>query len=216
MKPKATTLILVALVALGLSIAECDFLSSEVRARLEPARCRFAAVLEGLCSAASAGLAREGNGHVPGGVFAAVPSGSRTAGLDRDGYVASVDSLGKFEDIPLLTGFTLGSREPGSFASSPEAFLGITVIKAFDTTPGLNGLLASVDLGDLENPEVVLKGGTVVRLGTGDYALKLDRLREVLSQAAHLGMKPTLIDLRFRDQVVVRPGTIESANDREV
>jgi hypothetical protein len=55
-----------------------------------------------------------------------------------------------------------------------------------------------------------------VKLGTGNYALKLERLREVLLQAAYLGMEPELIDLRFRDQVVVRPGTIASANDREV
>jgi hypothetical protein len=216
LRPRATTFILVALVALGLCVAECDFLSAELGRRLEPVRCRLAPALGGLCYAASRGLAREGNGHVPGGVFAVVPSGPGAIGLDRDGYVASLDSLENLEDVPLLTGFTLGSREPGAFASSPEAFLGITVIKAFGTTPGLTGMLESVDLKDLENPEVILKGGTVVRLGAGRYALKLERLREVLAQTAYIGMKPELIDLRFRDQAVVRPGTIERANDREV
>lgn len=216
MKPRPIILILAAVVSLGLSAWDCDWLRSEAEIRLEPVRCRLAAALGGLCYAASTGLVREGRAHVPGGVFAAVPGGSRATGLDRDGYVASVDALERFEGVPLLTGFKLGSAEPGSFASSPEAFLGITVIKAFDTIPGLTGLLERVDIGDLENPEITLKGGTVVRLGAGNYALKLERLREVLSQAAYLGMKPELIDLRFRDQVVVRPGTIESKNDREV
>jgi len=216
LRPRATTLILAALVALGLCVAEFDYLSAELSRRLEPVCCRLAPVLGGLCYAASTGLVREAAGHVPGGVFAVVPSGPAAIGLDRDGYVASLDSLDNLKDVPLLTGFAVGSREPGAFASSPEAFLGITVVKAFETTPGLAGMLESVGLKDLENPEVVLKGGTVVRLGTGNYALKLGRLREVLTQTAYIGMKPELIDLRFRDQAVVRPGTIERANDREV
>jgi hypothetical protein len=215
LKPRATTLIMIAVIALGLCAKDCDLLRSQVEMRLDPVRCRLSAVLGGLCSAASAGLVREG-GHVPGGVFAVVPGGSRAAGLDRDGYVACVGSPEEFGDVPLLTGFRLGAAEPGAFASSPEAFLGITVIKAFDTTAGLTGLLKSVSLKDLENPEVTLKCGTLVRLGAGNYAIKLARLREVLSQAAYLGMKPELIDLRFRDQVIVRPGTVESKKDREV
>jgi hypothetical protein len=216
LKPKATTLILAALVALGLAAWECEHVCSEVGERCEPLRDRLSAALDGFCGAASASLARDEEGHVPGGVFAAVPSGTFAAGLDRDGYVASFDSLHKFDDVPLLTGFRLSTTEPGAFASSPEAFLGITVIKAFDTTPGLAGMLRSIDLKNLENPEITLSSGTAVRLGAGNYALKLERLREVLWQTAFLGMEPTLIDLRFRDQVVVRPGTIKSENDREV
>lgn len=216
MRPRATTFILVALAALGLCVAECDPLSSELALRLEPVHSRMASALGGICYAATSRLGSQGGGHVPGGVFALVPSGNKAAGLDRDGYVAAFDSLEKFEGVPLLTGFSVASTAPGAFASSPEAFLGITVIKAFDTTPGLVGMLRSVDLGDIENPEVLLKTGAVVRLGSGNYSLKLERLREVLSQAAYLGMQPEIIDLRFRDQVVVRPGTIKSANDREV
>lgn len=216
MRPNATTFVIAGLLALGLSIAQCDLLVSECGARLEPLRCRLAASLEGVCCALSGGLARGERSHVPGGVFAAVPFGCHAAGLDRDGFIASLDSLKNFADVPLLIGFNLGLREPGGFASSPEAFLGITVVKAFETTPGLTGMLKSVDLSDLENPRVVLSRETVVMLGTGRYALKLERLREVLSQTSFLGMKPELIDLRFRDQVVVRPGRITSTNDREV
>ncbi len=216
MKPGATTIILVALIALGLCVAECDPLRSELKTRLEPAYCRLADALGGMCYAASSKLAGSDGGHVPGGVFAVVPNGSESAGIDCDGYVAASDSIERFVHVPLLTGFTLVSTEPGASASSPEAFLGITVIKAFDSTPGLAGMLVSVSLKDLGNPEVVLRSGAVVRLGTGNYALKLERLREVLSQAACLGMKPEIIDLRFRDQVVVRPGTIQRANHREV
>ena len=209
-------MIVAALLALGLAAHRGGLLEAEVAPRLEPFLVRFSAALEGFCGAASASIAREENGHVPGGVFAAVPSGAFATGLDLDGYVASFDSLEKSAGVPLLTGFRLGSLSPGAFASSPEAIFGITVIKAFDTTPGLAGMLASVDLKDLENPEIVLKSGTVVRLGTGNYALKLERLREVLWQTAYLGMEPTLIDLRFRGQAVVRPGTIERAKNRGV
>jgi hypothetical protein len=216
LKPNAATLILAALLALGLAAHESRLVRAELVPRLEPLRLRLSAALDGFCGAASASMAREGEEHVPGGVFAAVPSGAFAAGLDRDGYVASIDSLGKFEDVPMLTGFRLGSVDPGAFASSPQAIFGITVIKAFDTTPGLAGLLGSVDLKDLENPQIVLKSGTVVRLGAGNYAIKLERLREVLWQAAYLGMEPELIDLRFRGQVVVRPGTIERTKDRGV
>ena len=216
MKPRSATLIPAALLALSLCVADSGFLSSLLRTAIEPARCRVAAVLGGICYAATSTLAGEQTGHTPGGALVAVPLGPRAVGLDPEGYVAAYDSLEKFDGVPLLTGFKLGSTEPGEFASSPEAFLGITVVKAFDTTPGLSGMLRRVDLEDIANPEVVLESGAVVRLGTGNYALKLKRLREVLSQAAYLGMKPETIDLRFRDQVVVRPGTIDRSKDREV
>jgi len=207
---------LVAVLALALSACECDFLSSELGMRLRPLARRIAAATENICGTASAGFAREETAHAPGDVFAAVPSGRLAAGLDRDGYVVSIDSLGGFGDVPLLDGFNLSPTGAGRFASSPEAFLGLAVVKVFETTPGLAGRLSKVDLGDLEDPRVILKSGTVVRLGTGDYVLKLERLREVLRQTASLGMKPALVDLRFRDQVVVRPGTTRGANGREV
>lgn len=216
MKPKATILIPAALLALTLSIIQCDLVLSECRMGIEPVASPLAGALREMCRAASAGLAGQGKGHVPGEVVAAVPAGCRAAGLDRDGCVARLDSTSKFGDVPLLTGFTSASREPGKSASSPEALLGITIVKAFEAAPGLAGIVTSVDLGDLENPEVVLRTGAVVRLGVGSYALKLERLREVLSQTALLGMRPTLIDLRFRDQVVVRPGTVQRKTDREV
>lgn len=216
LRPRRATLMAIGVIALGLSLIQCDLLITGCRERLEPLCSRVGASLERLRCAASEGIARGREVRVPGAAFAAIPMGCEAAALDRDGYVASIDSLGNLEDIPLLTGFRLGSCEPGAFASSPQAFLGITVVKAFETTPGLMGLLKSVDLKDLENPEVILKTETVVRLGAGNYALKLGRLREVLSQTTYLGMKPNLIDLRFRDQVVVRPGAIKSTTDREV
>lgn len=216
MKPKTTTLILTAIFAIMLSIVQCHSVLSGCRARIEPFASRLAGVMGDLCCAASRGIAGANEGRAPGEVVAAIPSGCLAAGLDLYGYVARVDTISKFGDVPLLTGFTPASREPGTSASSPEAFLGITIVEAFAMTPGLAGMLESVDLRELENPEVVLRTETVVRLGVGNYALKLERLREVLSQCVLLGMKPTLIDLRFRDQVVVRPGTIKRKTDREV
>jgi cell division septal protein FtsQ len=48
-------------------------------------------------------------------------------------------------------------------------------------------------------------GGVEVRLGRGEYAEQLQRLAEIEEALRMRGIKPASIDLRFRDQVVVKP-----------
>jgi hypothetical protein len=216
LKPGGLQLLAIGVTALALCINESEFLLSMSRDGLAPLGRRLDAALCGLSGAASAAFAGEDSVRSPGPAFAAVAGRSGVTAVDEDGYVTTAAQASEAGGVPLIKGFEMSPREPGRLVSSPEILMGLCIIKAFEGTAGLAGMIDTVDLRNLEDPEVKLRSGALVKLGNGDYAHKLEKLREVIFQAAFLGMRPELIDLRFRDQVVVWPGAVPPAGDKGV
>ncbi|HVP56518.1 MAG TPA: cell division protein FtsQ/DivIB, partial [bacterium] len=85
-----------------------------------------------------------------------------------------------------------------------EVMVGMAVLSAFESKPEMLKALSEINLRDLENPRVILRGGVVVDLGSGHFRGKVDQLSQVLEELKRLGEKPKAIDLRFARQVVVR------------
>ena len=60
-------------------------------------------------------------------------------------------------------------------------------------------------LGDEETVVYMVDGGLAIRFGTGQYLRKLEMLEQTIAKLKVDSIKTTLIDLRFKDQVIVRP-----------
>jgi cell division septal protein FtsQ len=64
--------------------------------------------------------------------------------------------------------------------------------------------ISEVDVSRPEGPVLYMLDGVEVRLGREDWDDRLGRLGGVLAQLRASGQRATSIDLRFRDQVVLR------------
>jgi len=153
--------------------------------------------------------------HRAGETYALIVSEDLIVGVDKDGYVsctgASYDG-----DLVALTGFTVSPDSIGERLGMPELELGLTIIWAFSRSEDMQDVLSEVYLGDLGNPRVVLCGGTIVEIGLGDYVTKMERLRQILLQAPDLGIRPTRVDMRFGQQVVVEYERTKQQPEKEV
>ncbi len=138
----------------------------------------------------------------PGPTYALIVSENLMVGVDSDGRVTCRET--SFDgDLAALTGFTVATDSIGERLTMPELILGLSIVRAFDRSTDMPEILSEVYLEDLENPRVVLCGGVIVEIGTGDYGTKIARLSQVLLQAPELGIRPTRVDMRFGPQVVV-------------
>jgi hypothetical protein len=158
----------------------------------------------------------DSEGRSPGETWALITGQGMVMGLDREGYVTWCDSASGAGDLPALTGFLPAGCEPGVRLSTPEAVLGLAIVRAFELSPFLMDVLSEVNLEDLEHPRVILTGGTLAELGHGAYVAKVERLGQILMQARQQNMHVARIDLRFGRQVVVEWDRAPRGFDKEV
>lgn len=98
------------------------------------------------------------------------------------------------------------SREPAA-----EVAAGLAMLRALEAGPGeLRPRVSEIFLGG-ESPVLVLVDGVEVRLGPTDWEARLARLVGVLAQLEAARETVTAIDLRFRDQVVLKTGRDDAA-----
>ena len=64
--------------------------------------------------------------------------------------------------------------------------------------------ISEVDVSRPEGPVLYMVNGVEVRLGREDWGSRLGRLQRVVAQLRATNQSVTSIDLRFRDQVVLR------------
>jgi cell division septal protein FtsQ len=67
--------------------------------------------------------------------------------------------------------------------------------------------ISEIDVGRPEGPVLYTVDGVEVRIGDEDWEGRLARLMAVLAQLRAAGETVTSVDLRFRDQVVLKPAT---------
>jgi cell division septal protein FtsQ len=87
----------------------------------------------------------------------------------------------------------------------PRARAAITLIRALlRTGSALTAEISEIDMSRSEGPVLYTVDGVEVRLGSEEWEERLARLEGVLSQVATGDVQG--VDLRFRDQVVLRRG----------
>ena len=143
----------------------------------------------------------------------------RMYGLDKDAAVIPLTTTERLPDLPVITGF--GNLRPAMFETAgesrrnPSAENDLSVIQALyiieklrSHSPEMLGRISEVYIAYPDDPILfTTDDGVAVRIGVGSLADKLERLDRMLIRLENVDIITPTIDLRFRDQVIVRPIT---------
>jgi cell division protein FtsQ len=109
--------------------------------------------------------------------------------------------------VPLITGLTEAEVSAMRTAPGPKAQVAIAVIQTLlRSGSSLTEEIAEVDVRRDDGPVLYTIDGIEIRLGNEDWSDRLARLEGVLAQVARDEAPVSVVDLRFRDQVVLRRG----------
>ncbi len=73
-------------------------------------------------------------------------------------------------------------------------------------SPGMYDELSEIHVSRPNDPiAYMVEGGLAIRFGTGHYPRKIEMLRRTVERLEADAIRTRLIDLRFKDQVIVRP-----------
>lgn len=127
--------------------------------------------------------------------------------IDEAGVDLGVEPRAVPLDAPVLSGLgpdDLGREGQGS--PSERAALGISLLRLLVRARSpLLGQISEIDVSRAEGPVLYTMDGVEVRLGKEEWEARLGRLQGVLAQLGATGEAVASIDLRFRDQVVLKP-----------
>ena len=138
--------------------------------------------------------------------FTLVHSG-RLHWIDEEGRTVGEERRAVVSAMPLITG--LSDDEIASMRTAPTVrargaiALIQTLLRSGST---LIEEIAEIDVSRPEGPVLHTMDGVEVRLGTEEWSDRLARLEGVLAQVARDDTRVDVVDLRFRDQVVLRRG----------
>ena len=98
---------------------------------------------------------------------------------------------------------------------NPEVGRALYLMRVLRTvSPGLYDELSEIHVSSPNDPiAYMVEGGLAIRFGTGHYPRKIEMLKRTVDKLEADAIRTRLIDLRFKDQVIVRP--IVSARSRE-
>lgn len=126
--------------------------------------------------------------------------------LDVHGVLLEPLQPGVVADVPMLAGPDFSAYRPGSQVQTLEVRRGLawTAILS-DNALRLIGQVSEVDVSDPRLTRLVLLNGVrVVGPVWPNGARQLSGLRATLADLAAKGMTPREVDVRFKDQIVVR------------
>lgn len=132
--------------------------------------------------------------------------GNRLHWVDEEGRVLGEERQAVIPPVPVITGLTEQEVATMRTAPSPKARAAIALIRTLLRSGSpLAAEISEIDMSRREGPLLYTVDGIEVRLGTEDWEERLARLEGVLAQvASQEGV--SAIDLRFRDQVVLKRG----------
>jgi cell division protein FtsQ len=125
--------------------------------------------------------------------------------VDEQGVPIGNETRAQALDVPLVSG--VGDEDVAAAGRTPSERLaaGVALIRTLMRLQSpLLKEISEVDVSRAEGPVLYMLDGVEVRLGSEDWNDRLGRLGGVLAQLRASGQKATSIDLRFRDQVVLR------------
>ncbi len=126
--------------------------------------------------------------------------------IDASGVLLEPLQAGVVADVPMLAGPDFSNYRPGSQVQTPEVRRGLawTAILS-DNALRLAGQVSEVDVSDTRFTRLVLLDGVrVLAPAWPNGARQLSGLRATLADLAAKGMMPREVDVRFKDQIVVR------------
>jgi cell division septal protein FtsQ len=123
--------------------------------------------------------------------------------LDEEGRVLGEEPHAVAPAVPVISGLSEEELATMRTTPTPRARAAITLIRALlRTDSALAAEISEIDMSRPEGPVLYTVDGVEVRLGNEDWDERLARLEGVLGQVATQDVRG--VDLRFRDQVVLR------------
>jgi cell division septal protein FtsQ len=136
----------------------------------------------------------------------AVPHGEPWE-IDSSGVIMAPLTGGGLSDLPLLTGAALERQDEGTVVRTVEVERGLEwAVTLAAPEHGLGAGVSEIDVSDHETTTLVLMDGVRVRAGARPSGLReMAALRAVLLDLKQRGTTADEVDLRFDNQVIVRP-----------
>jgi cell division protein FtsQ len=134
-------------------------------------------------------------------------SAGRLHWVDEEGRRLGVEERAVTPPVPVISG--LPEEEVAALGSGPgpRARAALALIRSLLRAGSpLAAEISEIDMSGPDGPVLYTVDGIEVRLGTENWEERLARLEGVLGQVAQEGGEVRAIDLRFRDQVVLRKG----------
>jgi len=126
--------------------------------------------------------------------------------MDEDGRLLGEERRAVSPGAPVISGLSEEELASMRTAPGPKARAAVALIRTLlrsGTT--LAAEISEIDMSRPEGPVLYTVDGVEVRLGAEDWDERLARLEGVLAQVATQDVSG--VDLRFKDQVVLRRGT---------
>ena len=127
--------------------------------------------------------------------------------IDESGRVLGRETQAVTPPTPVISGLTEAELLSMSAAPNGKAREAIRLIRALlRSGSALAGEISEIDMTDGDGPVLYTVSGVEVRLGAEDWEERLARLEGVLAQQPARDGRIRAVDLRFRDQVVLKGG----------
>ena len=125
--------------------------------------------------------------------------------VDEQGVPLGPESRPVSLDAPVISGVTAAEMAAAGRMPSERVATGVALLRTLmRTQSALLNEISEVDVSRPEGPVLFMLDGVEVRIGSEDWDGRLGRLGGVLAQLRASGQTVTSIDLRFRDQVVLK------------
>jgi cell division protein FtsQ len=125
--------------------------------------------------------------------------------LDEDGRLLGEEHRAVATEVPVISGLSEDELATMRTTPGPRARTAIALIRALLRTGStLAAEISEIDMSRAEGPVLYTVDGVEVRLGSEEWEERLARLEGVLAQVTTQDVQG--VDLRFRDQVVLKRG----------
>jgi cell division septal protein FtsQ len=127
--------------------------------------------------------------------------------IDERGHVLGREPQAVTPPAPIISGLSEAELLDIKNAPSDRARDAVRLIRALlRSGSALATEISEIDVSQPDGPVLYTVGGVEVKLGTDEWDERLARLEGVLAQAANRPGGIRMVDLRFRDQVVLQGG----------
>jgi cell division protein FtsQ len=126
--------------------------------------------------------------------------------IDENGRPIAREAQAVAPSLPVISGLSPEEIASATRAPSERLLTGVQLIRTLLRAGSpLVGQISEVDVSRSDGPVLYTVDGIEVRLGSEEWDARIPRLAGVLAQVASSGQSVSAIDLRFRDQVVLKP-----------
>jgi cell division protein FtsQ len=137
--------------------------------------------------------------------FTLVQAAGKLVWVDEQGVAVAGKARPVAMDAPVISGLSPSDLAANGRVPSGRVATGLSLIRTLmRAQSSLLSEISEVDVSRPEGPVLYMVNGVEVRLGREDWESRLGRLQRVAAQLRATNQSVTSIDLRFRDQVVLR------------